>query len=156
MCWVRTPFKMRGKWKCVLNEASMIYIWVSWRASCTKSYSSLVKSPKKLFLWYSTHRNLSNDIRHMTIWAVWCIDILQYVVHSTKSTSSIMKIFFCIYQQITQHYLGVYQIGYIHCKFQTLSFQMTPILSWSSSYYWTILLLLLSQLGGACCRYIPF
>jgi len=38
-----------------------------------------------------------------------------------------MKKIYYIYQKITQHYLGDYQIGYIHCKFQTLSFQMIQI-----------------------------
>jgi len=79
----------------------------------------------KPFKWHMTHDYLSCMM-------YWHLAVCTY---STKSTSSIMKIFFCIYQQITQHYLGVYQIGYIHCKFQTLSFQMTLILSWLISSF---------------------
>ncbi len=33
-------------------------------------------------------------------------------------------IYFFIYQQKTRHYFGVNQSGYMHCKAQTLSFQM--------------------------------
>jgi len=53
--------------------------------------------------------------------------VLDIAVHSTKK--------YFIYYEKNKFYLsannssGVHQIGYIQCKFQTLSFQMTPILS---------------------------
>ena len=65
------------------------------------------------------HFQLSENVS----WAVWCFwhIAVHYFIDYEKKRNS-------MYQQITQQYLRVFQSGYIHCKVQTLSFQMTSTL----------------------------
>ncbi len=65
------------------------------------------QSPKQLYLFYSTLRDLSNDTCPSELYDVFDIEYMA---------------------QITLHYLEELIKVAMHCKGQTVSFQMTSIL----------------------------
>ncbi len=131
------------KWHKFYNR--LLFTYGSCGASRTKTHSSLVKAQNNY-----THCNLlpwelSNYIWHMTIWALWCF--WHITGNSTKIIFQELWFFLQFFQQITQHYLGVFPFGYMHCKVQTKLSNDTYIAS-IKAVVLKIWLLIFAQLRG--------
>ncbi len=129
--WYHEVINSYSVWKQGSLSLSPLQFW-NWSNVSLK----FRQTPKQLYLFYSTRWDLSNYIWHMTIWAVWCFWHIR--VHGTIFFFLNYEKNIYIYPKITQHYLGVNQSGQMHCKGQTPSFQMMPILCWSRHCFWKI------------------